>query len=54
MIEANEELIEYMHSKAFCINLGGKVVRGPSKEALQTIYQLTRVLPGTVLTEHVE
>lgn len=54
MIEANDELIQYMHSKAFYINLGGKIVRGPEKEALQTIYQLTRVLPGTKLTESIE
>lgn len=54
LVEANEELIEYMHSKAFFINLGGKIVRGPSKEALQTLYQLTRILPGTKLTEIVQ
>lgn len=54
MVEANEELKHYMHSRAFYINLGGKIVRGPQKEALQTIYQLTRVLPGTVLTENIK
>lgn len=53
MVEANEELDQYMHSKAFYINLGGRIIRGSSKEALQTIYQLTKVLPGTKLTENV-
>lgn len=54
MVEANEELEQYMQSKAFYINLGGRIIRGSSKEALQTIYQLTRVLPGTKLTENVK
>lgn len=54
LIEANEELVQYMNSKAFYINLGGKIVRGSTKEALQCIYQLTRVLPGTKLTENVK
>lgn len=54
LVEANKELEEYMNSKAFYISLGGKVVRSSSLEALQTIYQLTRVLPGTKLTEKVK
>lgn len=48
--EANEELIEYMNSKAFYIALGGKNVRSTEKVGLQNIYSLTKVLPGTNLT----
>lgn len=48
--EANEELIEYMNSKAFYINLGAKNGRLSESTARQTIYSLTRVLPGTMLT----
>lgn len=48
--EANEELIEYMNSKAFYVALGGKNVRAVEKVGLQTIYSLTRVLPGTNIT----
>lgn len=50
-IEANEELREFMNSKAFYVNLGGNCVRGMSKDAIQSIYCLTRVLPGTKLSE---
>lgn len=49
-IEANEELMSYMDSKAFYISLSGTNIRKTKKEGLQSIYSLTRVLPGTKLT----
>lgn len=48
--EANEELIEYMNSKAFYVSLSGNNIRNVEKVGLQTIYSLTRVLDGTTLT----
>lgn len=54
MIEANEELEAYMHSKAFYINLGSNVVRKSIHESDQVVYELTLILPGTNLTEKVE
>lgn len=45
--EANDELDKYMKSKAYYINLGGSNVRSPSKEAIQSMYQLTITLPDT-------
>ena len=49
-IRANEELMDYMNSKAFYISLSGSNIRKVAKEGLQSIYSLTRVLPGTRLT----
>lgn len=53
-VEANEELISYMNSKAFYISLAGTTIRGTAKEGKQAIYSLTKVLPGTKLTPVVE
>ena len=47
--EANKELMSYMNSKAFYISLSGTNIRATSKEGLQSLYSLTRVLPGTKL-----
>lgn len=49
--EANEELLKHMNSKANFINLGGKSVIEPTNEAIQSLYNLTLVLPNTPLTE---
>lgn len=48
-VEANEELMSYMNSKAFYISLSGTNIRNISKEGLQSIYCLTKVLDGTKL-----
>ena len=42
--EANDELLNYMESKAHYVNLGGKNIRNVSKEGLQSLYSLTKVL----------
>lgn len=52
--EANEELDEYLNGKLHYIGLGMTCSRSATKEAVQSIYDLTRVLPGTTLTEKVE
>jgi hypothetical protein len=38
-----------MNSKANYIEFNGECIRTSSKEAIQSIYDLTRVLPGTEL-----
>jgi len=50
-IEANDELDRFMNSKAHYINLGGKNIRQSSKEAIQSLYNMTLILPGTKLSE---
>jgi hypothetical protein len=50
-VEANKELNEYMNSNAQYITLGGVNGRKADKEAIQAIYSLTMVLPGTKLTD---
>ena len=49
--EANDELIEYINSKANYIGFSGKCIRTSSKEAIQSIFDLTRVLGNTKLDE---
>ena len=44
--EANEELSEFINSKANYINLSGRPLRSSSNEAIQSIYDLTRVIPN--------
>lgn len=51
--EANQELLNFMNSKANYIDVGGKNVRTSGKEAVQAIYNLTKVLDGTKLTDPV-
>lgn len=46
-IEANEELKKHMNSKKNFINLGDTNMRVSSNEAVQSIYNMTRVLPET-------
>lgn len=49
--EANEELEKFIDSKANYISLSGKPLRTSSNEAIQSIYNITRVLDGTKLDE---
>ena len=51
--EANAEIEKFLKSKRFYIDLGGKNVRVSGKEAIQTVYNLTLILPGTKLTNPV-
>lgn len=48
-LESNEELIEHIHSKANYINSSGTNIREWSNEAVQCLYNLTKVLSGTKL-----
>lgn len=50
-LEANEELDKFMNSKAHYISLGANNIRTSSNEAIQALYNLTLVLPGTKLTD---
>ena len=50
-LEANEELDKMMNSKSHFISLGANNVRTSSNEAVQSLYNLTLVLPGTRLTD---
>jgi hypothetical protein len=52
-IEANQELLKYMNSNAQFITMAGKNGRLADKEAIQAMYNLTLVLPGTKLTNPV-
>lgn len=49
-IEANEELNAYRNSKANFITMGGNNIRKSSNEAVNAIYNMTKVLDGTKLT----
>jgi hypothetical protein len=51
--EANEELIKHIYSKANYIDFGGINMRVSSNEAVQCIYNLTKVLSTTKLTDPV-
>ena len=46
--EANEELEEQLNSKSHYFNLGGKGVRSSSKEAIQSLYNLTLCLSDDI------
>ena len=50
-VEANDELERQMHSKANFIDVGGNTIRYSSGDAIQSLYNLTRILPDTKLTE---
>lgn len=49
--EANAEIAQFLKSKKFYIDLGGTNVRTSSNESIQTLYNLTLILPGSNLTE---
>ena len=42
--EANDELDKHLNSKSHYFNLGGQGVRTSSKEAIQSLYNLTLCL----------
>lgn len=50
-VEANEELKKYKDSKAQFTALNGQINRKSSNEAIQSLYNLTLVLPGTELKD---
>jgi hypothetical protein len=49
-LEANAELDKFMKSKAHYVSLGGKNTLESSNEAIQSLYNLTLILPGTKIT----
>lgn len=49
--EANEEISEFMDSKAYYIGLNGKCTFKTTNESIQSMYELTLVLDGTPLDE---
>lgn len=51
--EANEELFKHIDSKSNFINLGGKSAIEPTNESIQTLYNMTLVLPNTNITNPV-
>ena len=48
--ESNKELQEFMNSKSFYISLGAQNVRSLEAEGKQSLYSLTKVLPGDTNT----
>jgi len=48
--EANEELENFMNSKAHYISLNGINMRISGNEAIQSLYNLTKILPDTKTT----
>lgn len=46
-VEANKELEEYLNSAKFYIDLGGNNIRSTTNEGIQSLYNLTLVLPET-------
>lgn len=52
-VEANKELENFQNSNGQFITLNGINGRHADKEAIQAMYNLTLVLPGTKLTDPV-
>ena len=52
-VEANQELEKQLNSNGQFINLNGENCRVATNEAIQTMYDLTLVLPNTKLTDPV-
>ena len=48
--EAQDELVDFIKSKANLIGFDGKCIRASTNESIQSIYNLTRTLPATKLT----
>lgn len=48
--ESNKELDEFLNSKTFMINIESTNIRGSSNEAIQAIYQMTKVIDKNKLT----
>lgn len=51
IVETNDELREYLHSKAFFVDLGCTNVRTSGNEAIQALYSLTKVETGDKLSQ---
>ena len=49
--EANQELDKFMNSKCHYIDFSGINMRQSSNEAIQSLYNMTLILPGTKITE---
>ena len=49
--EANQEIEEFIHSKANYIGLNGKCSLITTNESIQSMYNLTKTLPGQQLNE---
>lgn len=45
--EANEELINHINSKQYYVGISGNTLRETSRQSIQAIYNLTKVLPET-------
>lgn len=52
--ESNAELRDYINSKRQFINLGGTNMRVVSKEGIQSLYNLTLILPDSKVTKDVK
>ena len=50
-VEANAELEKHLNSNGQFIGLNGENGRKATNEAIQALYNMTLVLPGTKLTE---
>jgi len=48
IVEANEELERFIYSKGNFIDVGGNNVRTIEGDCLQSLYSLTKILPGTI------
>ena len=49
--EANEELDKFINSKAHYISMGANNVRTSGNEAIQSLFNLTLILPESNLTK---
>ena len=49
-VEANKELDAFRASKANYVTMGATNIRKSEKEAVNAVYNMTLVLPGTKLT----
>lgn len=52
-VEANQELEKHLNSNGQFIGLNGENGRKATNEAIQAMYNMTLVLPGTKLTDPV-
>lgn len=52
-VEANQELEKHLNSNGQFIGLNGENGRIATNEAIQAMYNMTLVLPGTKLTDPV-
>lgn len=52
-VESNDEIDKLLKSKKLLVNIGGSNIKISGNEAIQSLYSLTKVLPGTKLTDPV-